>query len=54
MHRRGLLLMLASAAAGGAVHPAWFLAKAEELEVTKIDEEWRRLTRTSSVSGASA
>jgi peptide-methionine (R)-S-oxide reductase len=43
MHRRGLLLMLASAAAGGAVHPAWFLAKAEEFEATKTDEEWRRL-----------
>jgi peptide-methionine (R)-S-oxide reductase len=43
MRRRDLLLVLTSAAVGGAVRPAWLLAKAEELEVTKTDEEWRRL-----------
>ena len=43
MLRRDLLVMLASAAVGGAVLPAWLLAEAEELEVTKTDEEWRRV-----------
>ena len=43
MHRRGLLFMLASAAVGGVAVPAWRLAKAEDIEVTKTDEEWRRL-----------
>jgi len=43
MLRRDLLSMLAMAAAGGVVLPAWLLAEAEELEVTKTDEEWRRL-----------
>ncbi|MGH6822543.1 MAG: peptide-methionine (R)-S-oxide reductase MsrB, partial [Methylocella sp.] len=43
MLRRDLLSMAALAAIGGAVFPAWLLAEAEELEVTKTDEEWRRL-----------
>jgi peptide-methionine (R)-S-oxide reductase len=43
MLRRDLLSMLALAAVGGTVLPAWLLAGAEELEVTKTDEEWRRL-----------
>ena len=45
MLRRDLLSMMALAAVGGggAVLPAWLLAEAEELEVTKTDEEWRRL-----------
>ena len=43
MHRRDLLFMLASAAVGGVAVSAWLLAKAEEFEVTKTDEEWRRL-----------
>ena len=43
MHRREILLMLASAAAAGADPPAWLRAEAEEWEVTKTDEEWRRL-----------
>ena len=43
MHRREILLMLASAAAAGAGPPAWLRAEAEEWEVTKTDEEWRRL-----------
>jgi peptide-methionine (R)-S-oxide reductase len=43
MHRRGLLLMLASAAVGGVAVPTRRLAEAEEIEVTKPDEEWRRL-----------
>ncbi|MDQ6702532.1 MAG: peptide-methionine (R)-S-oxide reductase MsrB [Pseudomonadota bacterium] len=43
MLRRDLLSMLASAAVGGAVLPAWLLAEAEEFEVTKTDAEWRRL-----------
>ena len=55
MLRRDLLVMLASAAIGGAVLPAWLLAEAEELEVTKTDEEWRRvLTRFCSQHAASA
>ena len=43
MRRRDLLSMLAAATAAGAVLPAWLVAKAEEFEVTKTDEEWRRL-----------
>ena len=43
MHRRGLLLMLAAVAAAGADPPSWLRAEAEEWEVTKTDEEWRRL-----------
>src|SRR6202047_2386547 len=43
MLRRGLLSMMALATVGGVVLPAWLLAEAEELEVTKTDEEWRRL-----------
>ena len=43
MLRRDLLSMLALTAAGRFVFPTWLLAEAEELEVTKTDEEWRRL-----------
>ncbi len=43
MRRRDFLSMLASAAVGGVVPPARRLAVAEEIEVTKTDEEWRRL-----------
>jgi peptide-methionine (R)-S-oxide reductase len=43
MLRRDLLLMFATAAVGGIVLPALLLAKADELEVTKTDAEWRRL-----------
>jgi peptide-methionine (R)-S-oxide reductase len=43
MLRRDLLSVMALAAVGGAVLPAWLLSEAEELEVTKTDEEWRRL-----------
>ena len=43
MRRRDLLSMLALTAVGGFVLPAWLLAEAEELQVTKTDEEWRRL-----------
>src|SRR3984893_13259584 len=43
MLRRDLLSMLALTAVGGFVLPAWLLAEAEELQVTKTDEEWRRL-----------
>ncbi len=43
MRRRDFLSMLASAAVGGVVPPARRLAEAEEIEVTKTDEEWRRL-----------
>ncbi len=43
MLRRDLLSMMALATVGGAVLPAWLLAEAEELEVSKTDEEWRRL-----------
>ncbi|MGB6175226.1 MAG: peptide-methionine (R)-S-oxide reductase MsrB [Methylocella sp.] len=43
MLRRDLLAMLALAAAGGFVFPTWLLAEAEELQVTKTDQEWRRL-----------
>src|SRR5690242_13953682 len=43
MLRRDLLSVMALAAVGGAVLPAWLLSEAEELEVTKSDEEWRRL-----------
>ena len=43
MRRRDFLSMLASAAVGGVVLPARRLAEAEEIEVTKTDEEWRRL-----------
>ena len=43
MRRRDLLLMFAVAAVEGVALPVWFLAKAEEIEVTKTDEEWRRL-----------
>jgi hypothetical protein len=38
MLRRDLLLMLALTAVGGFVLPAWLLAEAEELQVTKTDE----------------
>ena len=40
---RDLLSMMAVAAVGGVVLPAWLLAEAEKLEVMKTDEEWRRL-----------
>jgi peptide-methionine (R)-S-oxide reductase len=43
MLRRDLLSVMALVAVGGAVLPAWLLSEAEELEVTKTDEEWRRL-----------
>ena len=43
MLRRDLLSMMALAAVGGAILPSWLLAEAEELEVTKTDEVWRRL-----------
>ena len=43
MHRRGLLFMLASAAVGGVAVSTGRLAKAEDMVVTKTDEEWRRL-----------
>jgi peptide-methionine (R)-S-oxide reductase len=43
MLRRDLLSVMALAAVGGAILPAWLLSEAEELEVTKTDEEWRRL-----------
>ena len=43
MLRRDLLSMMAVAAVGGVVLPAWLLAEAEKLEVMKTDEEWRRL-----------
>jgi peptide-methionine (R)-S-oxide reductase len=43
MLRRDLLVMLAMAAAAGTVIPAWLRAKADELEVTKTDAEWRGL-----------
>jgi peptide-methionine (R)-S-oxide reductase len=43
MRRRDLLLVLGVVAVGGIGRPAWLLAKAEEFEVTKTDEEWRRL-----------
>jgi hypothetical protein len=39
MHRRGLLFMLASAAVGEVAVPTRRLAEAEEMEVTKTDEE---------------
>ena len=42
MLRRDLLVMFATAA-GGIVLPAWLLANADELEVTKTDAEWRSL-----------
>jgi peptide-methionine (R)-S-oxide reductase len=43
MRRRELVLLLASAAVTGAAAPIWPRAKAEAWEVTKTDEEWRRL-----------
>jgi peptide-methionine (R)-S-oxide reductase len=43
MLRRDLLSMLALTAVGSFVFPTWLLAEAEKLEVTKTDEEWRRL-----------
>jgi peptide-methionine (R)-S-oxide reductase len=43
MLRRDLLSVMALAAVGGAILPAWLLSEAEKLEVTKTDEEWRRL-----------
>jgi peptide-methionine (R)-S-oxide reductase len=43
MLRRDLLSMMALAAVGGAILPAWLRAEVQELEVTKTDEEWRRL-----------
>jgi peptide-methionine (R)-S-oxide reductase len=45
MRRRDLLLMFGVAAVGGVGLPAWLRAKAEEFEVTKTDEEWRRLLK---------
>lgn len=43
MQRRDLLLLLASLAAGGALIAARLRGGAEEFEVTKTDQEWRRL-----------
>jgi peptide-methionine (R)-S-oxide reductase len=43
MLRRDLLVMFATAAAGGIALPARLLAKADELEVTKTDAEWRSI-----------
>jgi peptide-methionine (R)-S-oxide reductase len=43
MRRRELLLMLATAATGGAILTLRFRASAEGFELTKTDEEWRRL-----------
>lgn len=43
MLRRDLLSMSACAAAGVFMLPAWLRAETEEFEVTKTDEEWRRL-----------
>jgi peptide-methionine (R)-S-oxide reductase len=43
MRRRDLLLMFVVAAVEGVAPPVWLLAKAEEIEVKKTDEEWRRL-----------
>ena len=43
MRRRDLLLVLGVVAVDGIGRPACLLAKAEEFEVTKTDEEWRRL-----------
>jgi len=43
MRRRDLLLVLGVVAVDGIGRPGWLLAKAEEFEVTKTDEEWRRL-----------
>jgi peptide-methionine (R)-S-oxide reductase len=43
MLRRDLLSMLALTVVGGFVFPTWLLAEADQLEVTKTDEEWRRL-----------
>ncbi len=43
MQRRDLLLMFVTTAAGGILLPAWLFAKADELEVTKTDAEWRSL-----------
>jgi peptide-methionine (R)-S-oxide reductase len=42
MHRRELLLLLASAATG-ALNAVWIPARAQEWEVTKTDEEWRKI-----------
>jgi peptide-methionine (R)-S-oxide reductase len=43
MLRRDLLSIIALTGVGGFVCPTWLLAEAEKLEVTKTDEEWRRL-----------
>ena len=43
MRRRDLLPIFAAAAVAGSALPFWLVAKAEEFEVTKTDEEWRRL-----------
>ena len=43
MRRRDLLLVAAAAAGGGVALPAWRWGVAEAFEVTKTDEEWRRL-----------
>ncbi|HEY8033403.1 MAG TPA: peptide-methionine (R)-S-oxide reductase MsrB [Methylocella sp.] len=43
MLRRDLLVMAGMAVVAGVVLPAWLLARAEEFEVTKTTEEWRRL-----------
>ena len=53
MLRRDLLSMLALTVVGGFVFPTWLLAEADQLEVTKTDEEWRRL-HTRSISSAPA
>jgi peptide-methionine (R)-S-oxide reductase len=41
--RRELLVMFATVAGGGILLPAWLLAEADELEVTKTDAEWRSI-----------
>jgi peptide-methionine (R)-S-oxide reductase len=43
MLRRDFLVMFATAAAGGIVLPAWLITKADELEMTKTDAEWRSI-----------
>ena len=43
MRRRGLLTMIATAAAGGLLPAAWSFASAEEREISKTDAEWRSI-----------